>query len=112
MYHRILNRRTASLSVALALVAASAVSGQSNVALPAGTVIVVRTTTPLQSASVQTGQTFETTVQESVGVDEYTVIPPGSRIRGTVTLARPATRQESGVIEVVFDRLTLAGGSS
>ena len=104
--------RRVSCGIALAFVAASAASAQSRVVLPAGSVIIVRTAGPLESASAQSGQTFETTVDESVGVDEYTVIPAGSRIRGVVTLARPATRQQSGVIEVVFDRLTLADGSS
>ena len=80
--------------------------------LPAGTVIIVRTSAALQSATAQTGQTFETTVEENVGLDEYNVIPAGSRIRGAVTLAQPATRRQSGVIEVVFDRLLLADGSS
>ena len=104
--------RRASWSIALALVAASAASAQSRVVVPAGSVIIVRTTGPLESASAQTGQSFDTNVEESVGVDEYTVIPAGSRIRGVVTLARPATRQQSGVIEVVFNRLTLPDGSS
>ena len=108
------NRSRASVSVALALavVTATEASSQSRVVLPAGSVIIVRTTTPLASASAQTGQTFETTVEESVGVDEYTVIPAGSRVRGAVSLARAATRQESGVIEVVFDRITLADGTT
>jgi len=80
--------------------------------LPAGSVIIVRTNTPLQSASARTGQTFETNVVESIGVDEYTVIPAGSRIRGVVKMATPATRQQSGVIDVVFDRITLPNGST
>jgi len=100
------------LSIALAVVAASVASAQSRVVLPAGSVILVRTTTPLQSASATTGQTFETNVEESVGVDQYTVIPTGSTIGGTVSLATPATRQQSGVIEVVFDRLTLPDGTT
>jgi hypothetical protein len=99
-------------SIALAFVAASAASAQSRVVLPAGSVIIVRTTTPLQSASAKSGQTFETNVEESVGVDEFTVIPAGSKIRGLVSLATPATRQQSGVIEVVFDRLMLPNGST
>ncbi len=103
--------RATSMSIALALAFASAATAQSRVVLPAGSVVIVRTTGPLESASAQTGQTFETNVEESVGVDEYTVIPAGSKIRGVVTLARPATQQQSGVIEVVFDRLTLADGS-
>ena len=104
--------RALSRGVALTLVAAAAAAAQSRVVLPAGSVILVHTTSPLESASAQNGQVFETVVDENVGVDEYTVIPAGSRIRGTVTLARAATRQQSGVIEVVFDRLILADGSA
>ena len=54
---------------------------------------------------------FETNVEESVGVDEFTVIPAGSKIRGVVTLATPP-RGSMGVIEVVFDRLMLPNGST
>src|SRR6266513_3008268 len=99
-------------SIALAVVAGSSALAQSRIVLPAGSVIIVRTTAPLQSANAKTGQTFETSVDESVGVDEYSVIPAGSRIRGVVSLATPATRQQSGVIEVVFDRLTLPSGAT
>src|SRR6059058_4671928 len=109
---RINHYRTAALAIALGFAAASPASAQSRVVLPAGSVILVRTTSPLQSASARTGQTFETTVEESVGVDEYNAIPSGSTIRGSVTLARPASRQQSGVIEVVFDRLTLPNGQT
>lgn len=107
-------RRRAGWLVAaglLALTTAATAEAQARV-LPAGSVIIVRTTAPLRSATAQTGQTFEATVEESVGVDEYNVIPAGTRVRGSITLARPATRRESGVIEVVFDRLTLSDGST
>lgn len=107
------NQGRVVLAAALALaVALRPAAAQSRVVLPAGSVILVRTTTPLQSASAQTGQAFETTVSETVGVDEYSVIPAGSRIRGVVSMARPATRQQSGVIDLVFDRLTLADGTT
>ena len=99
-------------SIGLAFFAVSAATAQSRVVLPAGSVIIVRTTAPLQSASAKTGQTFETNVEGSVGVDEFTVIPAGSKIRGVISLATPATRQQSGVIEVVFDRLMLPNGST
>jgi peptidoglycan hydrolase-like protein with peptidoglycan-binding domain len=113
MHHIKIHRfRKTALGVALAFVSASAASAQSRVVLPAGSVIIVRTTAPLQSATAKSGQTFETNVEGSVGVDEYTVIPAGSKIRGVVSLATPATRQQSGVIEVVFDRLVLPSGSS
>jgi peptidoglycan hydrolase-like protein with peptidoglycan-binding domain len=104
-------RAAVGASLALAL-AATPVAAQSRVVLPAGSVILVRTTSPLQSASAQTGQTFESTVSETVGVDEYSVIPQGSRVRGVVSVARPATRQQSGVIEVTFDRITLPDGTA
>jgi peptidoglycan hydrolase-like protein with peptidoglycan-binding domain len=103
--------RTAVWSLALAFVA-SAASAQSRVVLPAGSVIIVRTASPLQSATATAGQTFETSVDEAVGVDEFTVIPAGSRIRGVVSLATPATRQRSGVIQIVFDQLMLPNGST
>ncbi|MEO7457977.1 MAG: peptidoglycan-binding domain-containing protein [Gemmatimonadaceae bacterium] len=104
--------RMASLAAAAMLASAPAAIAQSRVVLPAGSVVLVRTTTPLQSASAQTGQTFDVTVEEAVGVDEYSVIPAGSHIRGVMSLVRPATRQESGVIDVAFDRLTLSDGSA
>jgi hypothetical protein len=103
---------TTVCGIALTFSAASIASAQSRVVLPAGSVIIVRTTTPLQSATAKSGQTFDTNVEESVGVDEFTVIPAGSKIRGVISLATPATRQQSGVIEVVFDRLTLPNGST
>lgn len=103
--------RSAS-SLALSLVAASAASAQNRLVLPAGSVIIVRTAVPLESANARVGQTFETIVADTVGVDSYSVIPRGSRIQGVVTLARAATRQESGVMEVQFNRLTLADGTT
>ena len=106
-----ISRRTL-WGIGLALAAASTAGAQSRIVLPAGSVIIVRTTAPLQSASARTGQTFETTVEESVGIDEFSVIPSGSRIRGSITMVTPATRQQSGVIEVVFDRLTLPDGAT
>jgi hypothetical protein len=109
MFHKTLI--TGIAGFACVAIGASSAAAQ-RVVLPAGSVIIVRTTSPLQSASAQVGQTFETTVEEAVGIDEYTVIPSGSRIRGQITVARPATRQQSGVIEVVFNQLTLASGAS
>src|SRR3954463_5735479 len=99
-------------AAALSFAAASVASAQSRIVLPAGSVIIVRTTAPLQSTSAQTGQTFETNVEGSIGVAEYTVIPSAPPFRGVGPAAPPATRQRSGVIDVVFDRLTLPNGQS
>jgi peptidoglycan hydrolase-like protein with peptidoglycan-binding domain len=101
----------AALMAALALGATANLPAQARV-LPAGSVIIVRTTAPIQSSTAKQGDTFETTVEESVGVDEYTIIPSGSRIRGVMAMVTPATRQQSGVIDVVFDRLLLPDGST
>ena len=61
--------RAPSLSLALAFVAMSDIAAQSRVVLPAGSVVIVRTTTPLQSASAQNGQTFETTLKLKASSD-------------------------------------------
>ena len=94
------------------LATAPSLEAQNRLALPRGSVILVRTTTALQSANARVGQTFETNVLDSVRINGYTVIPAGSRIRGIVKVVQPATRQQSGVMEVSFDRLTLSDGTS
>ena len=104
-------QRGAWRSLALSLFAASAASAQARLVLPEGTVIIVRTATPLESSNAQVGQVFGTFVTDTVRVDNYTVIPAGSRIRGAITFVQPATRQQSGVIEVNFDRLTFPDGT-
>jgi hypothetical protein len=102
----------AAACAALSFFALSSASAQGRVTLPQGSVIVVRTETALESSTARQGQTFETVVADSVGVDNYSVIPGGSRIRGVVTFVQPANRQQSGVIEAGFDRLTLPDGTS
>ena len=101
-----------ALGVALPLFAPSVAHAQGRIIVPEGSVLVVRTTTPLESSTARVGQTFETTIEEAVGIDNYVVIPSGSRIRGVVTFAQAATRQQSGVIEVDFNRLLLSDGTS
>jgi peptidoglycan hydrolase-like protein with peptidoglycan-binding domain len=103
--------RGALWGAGLALVTASGLTAQGRLILPEGTVIVVRTTSPLQSATARTGQTFETVVIDTVRVDDYTVIPAGSRIRGVMSFVQPASRNRAGVIEVSFDRLAMPDGS-
>ena len=101
---------TASLwTVLVPLLALSELPAQ-RLVLPEGSVIIVRTSSPLESSTAKTGQMFETVVADTVRVDNYTAIPAGSRIRGVVTFAQAANRQQSGVIEVNFDRLTLPDG--
>lgn len=94
------------------LLAVSGLSAQTRLVLPEGSVIIVRTSSSLESANAKVGQTFETVVVDTIRVENYTVIPAGSRIRGVVTFAQPADRQRSGVMEVNFDRLTLPDGKA
>lgn len=98
--------------LAASLLAASTLSAQNRVAVPSGSVILVRTNQPIVSNGAQVGQTFETTVVSAVSIDGYNLIPANSRIRGVVAYVQPATRQRSGVMQVNFDRLTLPNGAS
>lgn len=98
-------------TVSFMLLHVSGLAAQTRVVLPEGSVIVVRTSGPLESATARVGQTFETVVADTIRVEGFTVIPAGSRIRGVVTFAQAANRQRSGVMEVNFDRLTLPEGS-
>jgi hypothetical protein len=98
-------------AAALALLSATTVAAQNRLVLPEGSVIVVRTTTALESATARQGQTFETVVADTVRVDGYTAIPAGSRIRGVVNFVQPASSGRSGVMEVSFDRLMLPDGT-
>lgn len=98
-------------ALSLSLCALSALPAQ-RLVLPEGSVIIVRTSSQLESSTAKAGQTFETVVVDTVRVENYTVIPAGSRIRGVVTFAQAADRQRSGVIQVNFDRLTLPDGKT
>ena len=101
----------AGLTLGLSFLTAP-LAAQARVVLPEGTVVIVRTAEPLESSTCKVGETFETIVSDTVRVDNYVVIPAGSRIRGVITFAQPATRQRSGVLEVSFNRLTLPGGQA
>jgi peptidoglycan hydrolase-like protein with peptidoglycan-binding domain len=107
---RILSR--AAIGAAMSVFAFSSALAQNGLVLPAGTVIMVRTQTALESSNVRVGQTFDTVVQDVVDVNNYTVIPSGSHIRGSITFVQPATRSQSGVIEVDFNQITLSDGTS
>src|SRR5687768_3108206 len=110
--HKAIARYRALGTLCLPLLAAAPLAAQTRVVVPEGSVIIVRTATALESSTARQGQTFETVVTDTVRVDNFTVIPAGSRIRGVIVGAQAATRQQSGAIDVRFDRLTLPNGSS
>jgi peptidoglycan hydrolase-like protein with peptidoglycan-binding domain len=108
--------RTNRISKAIAVLAAPALfalaepaAAQQRLLLPEGTVLTVTTDQRLSSATMTQGTRFTTTVQDSVRLDGYTVIPAGSRIGGVVTLVRRAGNGNSGVLGVEFDELRIAG---
>jgi peptidoglycan hydrolase-like protein with peptidoglycan-binding domain len=104
------SRITRGVWILLTLLVVPALPAQARLVLPEGSVIIVRTSSPLESSTAKPGQTFETVVVDTVRIDNYTAIPAGSRIRGVVTIAQAASRERSGVMEVNFDRLTLPDG--
>ncbi|HJR52843.1 MAG TPA: peptidoglycan-binding protein [Gemmatimonadota bacterium] len=99
-----------ALGIAMALLAPRASWAQQRVLLPEGTVLTVTTDQRLSSASMRQGASFTTTVEDSVRVEGYTVIPAGSRIAGVVTFVRQAGGGDSGVLGVEFEELRIAGG--
>ena len=105
-------KRPAAWAFLFCLLAGSAAQAQTRVTIPAGSVIIVRTQQPLQSATSKVGQTFETTVLSPVSVNGYTLIPANSRIRGVINYVQPASGQRSGVMQIGFDRVTLPNGAS
>jgi peptidoglycan hydrolase-like protein with peptidoglycan-binding domain len=104
--------RPAAWAFLFCLLAGSAAQAQTRVTIPAGSVIMVRTQQPLQSATAKVGQTFETTVLSPVSVNGYTLIPANSRIRGVVSYVQAASGSRSGVMQIGFDRVTLPNGAS
>ena len=101
-----------ALVAAVTLLGSTQLPAQTRITLPAGSVILVSTEQPIESATMKVGQTFETSVVGGVSVNGYALIPANSRVRGTVAYVQPATRERSGVMQVAFDRLTLPDGSS
>lgn len=110
-YSRSIAKR-AALAFGLTFVAASGLAAQTRIVIPEGTVLTVRTDAALNSSTAQVGQTFQTTVADTVRVDGFAAIPEGSKIQGAITYVRKADRQNSGVIGVDFERLTLPNGTS
>ena len=57
------------MTLCVLLTAVPALSAQTRIVLPEGSVIIVRTSSPLESASARSGQTFETVVTDTVRVE-------------------------------------------
>lgn len=99
------------LMMGLMFATAPGLLSQQRVLLPEGTVISVSTESVLSSARAREGDTFRTTVIDSVRVEGFTAIPEGSTIDGTVNVVRQASDRASGVLGVEFTGLQLPTGS-
>jgi len=75
--------------------------------LPAGTVLKARLDQRLNSAQVQTGQRFTATVQPD---NDHSGLPAGTRVEGVVRDARPATKNQPGLLDVEFTALDFPNG--
>ena len=81
--------------------------------LPEGTEMTVRLEQPLSSRTARVEDRFEATVARPVYVDGRIVIPDGSRVQGTVTVAERAQRPaRGGKLNLSFDRLLLDDGTT
>src|SRR5688572_27641080 len=82
---------------------------QGRLAIPAGTVLELRTEGALNSETSRVGDTFNNTVLKSVWINGVVAVPENSSVQGRVTSVTPARRQEPGVLGVTFDRLVVNG---
>ena len=81
------------------------------VAIPDGTKLRVRLDQTISSATADEGQTVELSVIEPVKVGDQVVIPEGSRVTGTITLASEKKRMgRSGKLDFSIDRARAADG--
>jgi hypothetical protein len=71
--------------------------------LPAGTVVTVKISTTVRSASSSGGDQVDATLTEAISRNGVELLPPGSVMRGTVVDAAGASRREPrGRIAVAF----------
>ncbi|HEV2349161.1 MAG TPA: peptidoglycan-binding domain-containing protein [Terriglobia bacterium] len=107
------NIRNGAGAATVAVLFAANVWAFDRVTVPAGAVIELQTTSSLDSATSQQGDTFSSTVRRSIYVDGNLAIPQSSSVDGRVTEVRPAGQgSQSGAIGVEFFRLVLADGTS
>ena len=78
------------------------------VEIPAGTELDVRLTSRLNSGTASVEDRFEAVTVEAFSLNERTVIPAGSVLRGIVSSVQPATRtNRTSNLTISFDQLTI-----
>src|SRR6185436_1400231 len=74
----------------------SEVQNPSRVTIPAGTRLLVRTDTPINSSSARPGDRFTGTLETNVQLDDVTVAPRGTTVHGRLIESRRAGRRSGG----------------
>jgi len=105
--------------LALATVLALAISGNALAqvrtrtadydVLPSGTVLKVALDKPLTSAEARVGDRFTGTVRPA---EDHSGLPEGTRVEGVVRAAKPASKDQAGVLDVDFTGLRYPDGRS
>jgi hypothetical protein len=92
--------------IALIAVAAGAQETASTARIPAGTKIVVRTSSDLSSATAQAGQSWTGTLVSDVSSGGQVVAPAGSNVKGIIIQAKPSGRlKDSGTLSVQLNSI-------
>jgi hypothetical protein len=82
------------------------------VTVPAGTVVAVRTTTPLTTKTAEVGNVFAASLTRALVVDGETIAPRGADVEGVVTETDPGGRVRGvATLGVRLQKLKLADGA-
>jgi hypothetical protein len=80
------------------------------VTVPVGTEMDVRLQTPLSSRTAKVEQRFEATTLVDVVINNETIVPAGTLVRGFVSSVRPAGRiDRRGSLTLSFDEMVING---
>jgi outer membrane lipoprotein SlyB len=81
------------------------------VTIPSGTTLLVSLDAPLRSDVNKTGDNFQAHTTEAVRVDEMTVLPSGTEVRGRLTLVEePHRTSGTAQMTLVFDQVVDPSG--
>lgn len=92
--------RRAMLRISVLLMACAALAvaqaGSKKVTVPAGTRILIRTTSGIDSSKQQAGYRFTANLETNLQVDDTVVAPRGTTVYGRLTQAKSAGRMSGG----------------
>lgn len=95
-----------ALTAVAAVIAPSAIFGQSRITLPAGTVIPVHLTKPLSSKTAEKGDRVRAEVGNG---PEAAGLPLGTYVEGVIREAIPSRDGKPGILDIDFRKLVIPG---